>query len=163
MKTCMRIQVLILALILALTSFTTVAFAAADTDEGYVVETYDFQITSEMVDENGQVAIPFGLAVDQTFNMSSYHRGADRTYSGTELGYAVTITDANGNAVSDRVIVELHDYNSATAIKASSVNADGSLNYFTVPIVTNRVYYFVYSKVSGTTSTLRVHMRIYTT
>lgn len=157
MRRFLRILSLSLALVLAVSSFSVAAYAA---EEVQVAEpqTLEFEITSEMPDE-GYIAVPMSV-IDQTFTMTTSHRGADRTYSGTELVYIVTITGADGSDTDNTVVVALHDYNNATAIKADSVNANGSINYFSVPIVTNRVYYFRYTKVSGTTQTLSVRMQI---
>ena len=154
-----RIFCFILAALMAVPCFGMTASAAEVTPAEDTNLTYDFEITSDMPDE-GYVVMPLGIDVDQTFTMTSTHRGADRSYAGTTLGYAVTITNADGNATDCVVVVELHDYNQPTAIQASAVNADGSLNYFTCPITANRLYYFYYRKVSGTSTTLRVHMRI---
>ena len=160
MKKFLRILSLVLVLALSVSAFSTMAYAAeeAETNEPTVLE---FEITSEMPD-SGVIAVPLDArSIDQSFNMTTSHRGADRTYSGTTLGYGVTITNADGNACNATVTVALWDYNHGTAIKSSSVNANGSLNYFTCPITAGRVYYFRYTKTSGTAGTLTVRMQIH--
>lgn len=156
----LRILSLLLVLAMTVGAFGTTAIAAeeAETNEATILE---FEITSEMPD-SGVIAVPMDArSIDQSFNMTTSHRGADRTYSGTTLGYGVTITGADGNACDATVKVELHNYNQATAIQACSVDADGSLNYYTCPITSGRVYYFTYTKTSGTTGTLTVRMQIH--
>ena len=156
----LRILSLVLVLAMTIGAFGTTAIAAeeAETNEATVLE---FEITSEMPD-SGVIAVPMDArSIDQSFNMTTSHRGADRTYSGTTLGYGVTITGADGNACDATVTVALWDYNHGTAIKADSVRANGSLYYFTCPITSGRVYYFRYTKTSGTAGTLTVRMQIH--
>ena len=156
----LRILSLLLVLAMTVGAFGTTAIAAeeAETNEATILE---FEITSEMPD-SGVIAVPMDArSIDQSFNMTTSHRGADRTYSGTTLGYGVTITGADGNACDAVVAVELYDYNHGSYIKRSEVPANNSLNYYTCPITSGRVYYFRYTKISGTTSTLTVRMQIH--
>ena len=160
MKKFLRILSLVLVLALSVSAFSTMAYAAeeAETNEPTVLE---FEITSEMPD-SGVIAVPLDArSIDQSFNMTTSHRGADRTYSGTTLGYGVTITNADGNACNAVVRVELHDYNHSSYIKMNEVAANNSLSYYTCPITSGRVYYFTYTKISGSTGTLRVRMQIH--
>lgn len=146
---------LILAVIMAMSCMCMTSFAAEETTDEPIL--YSYEVTSDMLEEG--VAVPF--AIDQTFTMTTTHRGADRTYSGNTLRYAVTITDANGNAVDNQVRVDLHDYNSSVALQSCGIDADGYTHVFDVSITSGRVYYFKYTKIAGTTRTLRVNMYIY--
>ena len=169
-----RISNLVLALAIMLCSFVTPCFAQEDVEQTSTVvqetelieaevetvqpgvEVISFEIPADAAEE-GTVVVP--RAVDQSFTMTTYHRGADRTYSANNLWFVVTITDANGNPVDNRVVVSLNDYNSG-AISSMSVDADGTSYGHDVPIVSGRTYYFTYTKTGGTTRTLRVRMYI---
>lgn len=151
-----KILSLVLAVLMAVSCLSMTVLAAEVPEENAL--SYEFEITSEMPDE-GYIAVPRAV-VDQTFTMTTSHRGADRTYSGSNLEYVVRITDANGNAVNNVVAVALHDYNHTAAIHTNEIQANGGYSYYTLPIVANRVYYFKYTKISGTTRTLRVNMQI---
>lgn len=164
-----RFCAFVLAAVLAVSGFTmTAAATEAPVVEATVAEntaaentqTITFQITSE--GDEGVIAVPMSstIEVDQTFTMTTSHRGADRTYYGNRMRYVVTITDADGNSVDNAVAVELWDYNHGTPIQSSNVSANGSSYGYTVPITNGRVYYFKYTKISGTTRTLRVRMTI---
>lgn len=127
---------------------------------GEVITTYEMEVTPEMAAE-GNVGIMPCADIDQSFTMTTSHRGGDRTYSGEYLRYSVTITDANGNAVDNTVSVQLWDYNHSYALKETSVDADGmTVTKNGVDITPNRMYYFKYVLTYGTTRTLRVRMQI---
>lgn len=156
---CMRIFSLFLVVIMTVSCFgMTAVYATAEVSETYT-QTLDFEITSESGSEDGYIVMP--RAIDQTFTMTSYHRGADRTYSGSYLTYSVSITDADGNACDNLVKIELFDYNNASARHTSGVQANGNVyGYANIPITSGRVYYFKYTVTSGATRSLRVHMQI---
>lgn len=129
-------------------------------EDGGIVTTYEMEVTSEMVAEGG-IAVA-STSLDQSFNMTTSHRGADRTYPDNYLSYSITVTDANGNAVDNIISVQLWDYNHNYALKDTRVTANGSTT--TIPqvsITANRTYYFKYVLTSGTVRTLRVRMQIY--
>ena len=161
-----------MAIITLILSSSTVAFAAENETEctmeenivsveqlenGKTRTTYEFEVEPEEVDENGIAT----YAVDSSFTMTgTYYRGADRKYNGNYLSYNITVTGANGNAVDKAVSAQLWDYN-GNCLSVCTVTADGSTT--TVPnisIVANRMYYFKYYLVSGSTSNLRIRMVI---
>lgn len=128
------------------------------TDDGTKITTYEAEINPE--DFNNPSGI-VALSLDQSFTMTSSHRGGDRTYSGNYLQYSVTVTDTNGNAVDNTVSVKLYDYNHSYALSNTSVKADGSTTTVrNVSITPGRVYYFKYARTSGASRTLKVRMRI---
>lgn len=132
---------------------------AVETDSGYEVYEEEFILEpGESISETDLNSAVSTLAtIDQTFTMTSYHRGADRTYSSSNLRFSITITDTNGNATSDKVSVTLRDYNGYAS--GWVVTANGSIfSKSGISIVAGRVYYFTYSN-SGS-STLRVNMVI---
>lgn len=136
--------------------FEAVELVEVEYDEdGRKTEVYEFDIVQE-----GEYGImPYSL--DQSFTMGSYHRGADRSYSGRKLQYSVTVTDVNGNAVDNMIAVDLHDYNHSYGISGVNVKADGAT--ITIPnisITPGRLYYFEYTRISGASRTLKVRMRI---
>lgn len=127
---------------------------------GETITTYEMEVTPEMLAEGDYGIMPCA-DVDQTFTMTTSHRGADRTYSGNYLQYSVTVTDVNGNAVNNSISVQLWDYNHNYPLMDTSVNADGfTVTKSQVSITSGRVYYFKYVLTSGTIRTLRVRMRI---
>ena len=127
---------------------------------GVTISTYEMEVTPDMVSEGG-IAVA-STSLDQSFNMTTSHRGADRTYPDNYLNYSITVTDANGNAVDNTISVQLWDYNHSYALTDTRVKADGSTTIIrAVPITANRVYYFRYVLTAGTTRTLRVRMQIY--
>ncbi len=129
-------------------------------ENGETITTYEMEITPEMAADGDYGIMPLA-DIDQTFTMTTSHRGADRTYSGNYLKYSVTVTDSNGNAVANTISVQLKDYNHSYPLVDSRVDADGSTNTFSkISITPGRVYYFYYVLTSGTTRTLRVRMQI---
>lgn len=128
-------------------------------ENGETITTYEMEITPENANEGIAIA---STSLDQTFNMTTSHRGADRTYPDNYLNYAITVTDVNGNAVDNIIAVQMYDYNHTYPLKDTRVHADGSTTAVRgVSITPNRVYYFRYTLTSGTTRTLRVRMQIY--
>lgn len=152
-----KIMSLLMVAVMAITTLS-VPVSAAEAVEAVEepVMVYSFEI-----DPNSDESIMvLSDEVDQTFNMTTSHRGADRTFAGSNLRYVVTITDANGNAVDNTVVVKLNDYNSGT-IHSLNAKANGTSYGNDVPITPGRTYYFTYTKISGTTRTLRVNMYFY--
>jgi len=128
-------------------------------EDGRRTEVYEIDIAQEAAADGEYGIMP--LSLDQSFTMGASHRGADRTYSGTKLQYAVTVTDQYGNAVDNRISVKLYDYNHSFALSNTNVSADGSTTVIPgISIVPGRVYYFQYSRTAGASRTLKVRMRI---
>lgn len=147
-----RILVCLMTLTMIIGCFgSTTAFAA----EEELYQTLEFQLDAD----EGYIAVPASI-INQTFSMTTTHRGADRTYSASTLRFSVTITDSNGNACNSVVAVELHDYNQSTPISTAIIGADGGTYGHTVPITPGRVYYFYYRKTAGDSRTLSVNMII---
>lgn len=129
-------------------------------ENGETITTYEMEVTPEMA-ANGGVAVA-STTLDQSFNMTTSHRGADRKYPDNYLSYSITVTDVNGNAVNNTISVQLWDYNHGYALVDTRVDADGSTTTLPrVSITANRTYYFKYVLTAGTTRTLRVRMQIY--
>ena len=129
-------------------------------ENGETITTYEMEVTPEML-ANGDVAIA-STSLDQSFNMTTSHRGADRSYPDNYLSYSITVTDVNGNAVDNTIAVQMYDYNHTYPLKDTRVYADGSTTTVShVAITANRVYYFRYVLTAGITRTLRVRMQIY--
>lgn len=166
MKTFKRFQAFMLAAVMAVVGFATPAFAAeaedavvAEAEETKQVEV-EFEVTPDMIDENGMIAIPASVTslVDQTFSFTNYHRGADRKYYQTTLQFSVTITGPNNTYPGDAVAIDLKDYNGNT--QYFTAYADGATYFFSTSIVYGRTYYFYYKNMSSSTRTLTVHMVI---
>lgn len=162
-----------MAIMMIVISLSTVAFAAeTDTepvmpesiisveqlDNGKTRTTYEFEITTENVDENGIAT----CAIDSSFTMTgTYYRGADRKYSGNYLDYTMIVTSSNGSAVDKQVSIQLWDYNHSYSLHTNIVTANGTaVTQYDVPIVANRTYYFKYYLASGTSSNLKIRMII---
>ena len=161
-----------MAIMMLVLNLSTVAFAAEnDTeqmipenvvsveqlDNGKIRTTYEFEVTPEDVDENGIAT----CAIDSSFTMTgTYYRGADRKYNGNYLSYGITVTASDGSAVNKSVSAQLWDYN-GNCLSVSTVTADGSTTIVpSISIVANRMYYFKYYLVTGSTSNLRIRMVI---
>lgn len=175
MKTLTRIYAMIMAIVLALFSTGTVAFAAEPinetniaeskivdvtcNDDGSVKTTYEYEITPDKVNENGIALL--SADVNQTFTMTSSHRGSSRSYNGNYLDVITSITDANGNSVGTLLAIRLCDHNTGKNLTEVQCWADGSTNvYYNIPITQGKLYYFQYLVAYGSQQTLRVHMEI---
>lgn len=174
MKTFKRISAFFLAMIMAVLSMGTTAFAVEpneDTsvvngnivdvtynDDGSIETTYELEITQDK--ENGYGIALLSNPVDQTFTMTDSHRGSTRTYNNNYLDFKVDATDSNGNAVSTILAIQLYS-KSNNLIREEQVWANGnSYSYLNIPITSGSAYYFKYLIAYGTQRTLRVHMVI---
>lgn len=154
MKLNKRIKTLTLILVSILTISNITTFVQAEEiDDGEIL--YESVVTID-----GEAAIASISNLDQTFTMTSSHRGGDRKYSGNRLQYSVTVTDVNGNSVNNAISVRLYDYNNSSPITDTQVAADGVRRTWKVSITPNRTYYFKYVRTSGANRTLKVHMQI---
>lgn len=160
-----KVSTLIMALVMALSTMATVPVMAAEAqpaDESVstVSETeYVMDLApGESVDIGNIVTrATTAYEVDQTFTMGSYHRGGDRSYSGSHLRFMITITDTNGNPTSSTLSLGFQDYNGNSA--GWVFNANGSTySQNNISIVSGRVYYFTYY--NNGSANLRVHMVI---
>ncbi len=110
-----------------------------------------------MIDENGYGIMP--LDVDDTFWITNSYTGSTRTYYGNTLRYAITVTDANGNAVNSVLAVRL--YNSKDSmIREYQFNADGGQYNREISISSGSSYYFKYLLAYGSVRTLKIRMQI---
>ena len=116
-----------------------------EADVGYEVYEEEFILgagDSISADELNS-AISTLSTIDQTFTMGSYHRGADRTYSTSNLRFMITITDTSGNATSSTLSLGFQDYNGNS--RGWVLDADGSTySQNNISIVAGRTYYFTY-------------------
>ena len=160
-----KIKQIIASMLTALTVVSMVAspvtaFAAeADVKNNSAVEFETTVAPGESCSIPDEMISTFGTStsVDNTFNIGSFHRGGDRAYSTSHLRFTINITDANGNAVSNKVTVALQDYNgnsSGWLIPANGLTQTHS----NISIVPERMYFFTYSNPGA--QTLRVHMII---
>ncbi len=175
MKTLARINALIMAIVLTLFSTGTVAFASepqnqatiiegnianvAYNNDGLVETTYDFEITPDKVNENGITLL--STDVDQTFIMTSYHRGSNRAYEGCKLNVTMSATDTNGNAVNTILAARLYEHNTESKLIEIQCSANGQpVHLYDFNITSGKLYYFQYLVAYGMQQTLRVHMKI---
>lgn len=150
MKTIKRLQALILAVLVGISCTCTSTTAFAEEIVGDSSEPIEYS------DDSGIML----LSVDQTFTFTSYHRGSNRTYSGSYLDFTATITDSSGNATSSVVTINLYN-SSGTLVKSVSVSADGNSHKTSnVSITSGGTYYFTYTVSSGSTTTLKIRMVI---
>lgn len=169
---------ILMAVIMAMFSFPMAAFAAeesaadaavveeADLPEGAeMLEVIDIDVTPDMVDENGMIAVPTSITsttlVDQTWTWTNYHQGSNRSYSYSTIGFKCQITDSNGNAVSDEISVELHDTVSGSVNYYTAYANGGWYGYGSISIVSGRQYYFYYDNLSSSTRSMKIRMVIY--
>ena len=157
MKNFRNYLIATLATIISIFTVGTVpCFASNNTDFEYKA-TMELQ-PGETIDIDDVIStLSTSSGVDQTFNIGSYHRGGDRSYSTSHLRFKVTITDTNGNATSDNVTITLKDYNMNTQSWTIAANGTTSIRNG-ISIVAGRLYYFTYTN-SGS-KTLKVHMVI---
>lgn len=175
MKTFKRIQAIFFAIVMAIFSTGTTAFAAEPAnpepvvngnvvdvnynDDGSVKTTYEFEITPDKVNEDGIALL--SADVDQTFTMTSSHRGATRSYGGNFLDITVTVTGPNGSSVGTILAIRLYDNNTGRMLTEIQRWADCNLGtYFDIPITRGQPYYFQYLIAYGSQQTVRVHMEI---
>lgn len=91
----------------------------------------------------------------------TYHRGADRKYSGNYISYQMTVTSSNGSAVDKKVAIQLWDYNHSTYLQEHVVTANGiTVMESQFSITPNRTYYFKYYLRQGSSSNLRIRLVI---
>lgn len=174
MKTLKRVQAFFFAMVMAIFSTGTTALAAETNettvidsnivdvtynDDGSVETTYEFEITPDKVNENGIALL--SADVNQTFNMTTSHRGSSRSYNGNYLDVTVRVSDVNGNSVGTLLAIRLCDHQTEKILTEIQRWADGSTaTYFNIPITSGTLYYFHYLVAYGSQQTLRVHMEI---
>lgn len=173
MKTLTRIYAMIMAMVLALFSTGTVAFAAEPTNETNIIEsnivdvtynddgsietTYEFEITPDKVNENGIALL--SADVDQTFTMTAPYRGSSRSYSGNKLNISISATDPNGNVVNAILATRLCDHTSEEVLREIQCSANGQpVHLYNFNITSGKLYYFQYLIAYGSQKTLKVHM-----
>ena len=163
-QTFKKLQAVLVAAVLAFCGFTTTAFAAEEQSAINVDMTeehgsYEFDITPDMVDENGMVAISKG-SIDQSWNFTHTHQGSNRTYSSSSISFSAKITDSNGNAVGDQISIDLKESNGVTHGHYTAY-ADGTwYGNNNIPIVSGDTYYFYYTNESSSSRTMKIRMII---
>lgn len=175
MKTLAHINALIMAMVLVLFSTGTVAFASEPQDQATIIEsnithvtynndgsvetTYEFEITPDEVNENGIALL--SANVDQTFTMTTSHRGSSRSYEGCKLNITMSATDTNGNAVNTILAARLCDHATESNLVEIQCSANGQpVHLYDFNITPGKLYYVQYLVAYGTQQTLRVHMKI---
>lgn len=167
-----RFVAFLVAALICISSFSTVTFAKeneVDVTGGNIVSveklsngktrtTYEVEVSPESIDESGIAT----HAVDSSFTMTgTYHRGADRKYSGNYISYQMTVTSSNGGAVDKKVAIQLWDYNHSTYLQEHVVTANGiTVMEPQFQITPNRTYYFKYYLRYGSSSNLRIRLVI---
>lgn len=143
------------------TSTTTAATATTAMnlpEEAEVIDVIDF-------DFDTNISIPITITsttlVNNTWTFRNHHQGSTRKYAYNTIGFKIQVTDSNGNAVSDRISIQLHDtVNGGTQYYTAYAN--GALyGYNNISIVANRNYYFCYDNLSSSTRMIKIHMIIY--
>ena len=171
MKNLKRITALLLAAVLCVGSSNISAFAAEKDDnngfsnmkmadvitneDGSTEFVFDINPSSRQV---GGTISPMSL-VDQTFKMTSYHRGATRNYNRGNLGFTVYMTDWNGNTLTDGTILSVKLY-TTTGILEREIQTSSRVTmvpHFGITYGAN--HYFEYAVAYGTQK-LKIHMVI---
>lgn len=175
MKTLTRIYVMIMAMVLALFSTGTIAFAAEPinetdivesklvdityNDDGSVETTYEYEITPDKVSEEGIALL--SADVDQTFTMTSSHRGASRSYGGNKLNISMSATDSRGSAVNTVLAAQLREHYTEDFVTELQCSANGQpVHLYDINITSGKLYYIQYLIAYGTQKTVKVHMVI---
>lgn len=159
MKAFKQIQSLVLSILMILCMTSEAVYAAEMPNvEENTVATYDFEITPDMREREGEIVL---LAnVDNTFNVYGSHTGSTRNYYGNKLRYSVTITDANGRTANNILAIQLFSSDGLQRHEGQFW-ADGGLHIVQeIPISYGGAYYFKYVQAYGDLRTLKVHMEI---
>lgn len=166
MKSIKRLGALLLTALLTISTINTPVFAAeavpaqetasSNSAQQQVVYDYEFEITPDMVGEDGSVIIPLSAgSVDQTFTMTTTHTGSTRTYYGNYLAYGATLSGAPGN------ILALQFYHSSgTKIDEKQYWCNGVYQHGYIPITSGNSYYIKYVLAYGTPTPITVHMTL---
>lgn len=145
-----RLGALLLTVLLIGTINTPVL--AAETKQ--VIYDYQFDITPDMVSEDGSVIIPLSdAAIDQTFSMTSSHTGSTRRYTGNHLSYGAQISGAPGNILAVQFF-----HSSGTKVAEEQFWCNGEYHSGYIPIVSGNSYYIKYLLAYGTPTPITVHM-----
>lgn len=145
-----RLGALLLTVLLISTINTPVL--AAETKQ--VIYDYQFDITPDMVSEDGSVIIPLSdAAIDQTFSMTSSHTGSTRRYTGNHLSYGAQISGAPGNILAVQFF-----HSSGTKVAEEQFWCNGEYHSGYIPIVSGNSYYIKYLLAYGTPTPITVHM-----
>lgn len=168
MKTKRRIVALLMSVLMCVSNFSVVSFAAEDNgvnSNAKVVSVeqlengevqYVFELSPESTDDSGVST----YLIESSFTMNgTYYRGADRKYAGNYLDYTIEVTGADGSLQPNKQIqAQLWDYNN-NCLRVTYATADGTaLTEAGIKIVPNRTYYFKYYLIAGGSSNLRVTM-----
>lgn len=168
MKTKRRIIALLMSVLMCVSNFSLVSFAAEDNgvnSNAKVVSVeelengevqYVFELSPESTDDSGIST----YLIESSFTMNgTYYRGADRKYAGNYLDYTIEVTGADGSSQPNKQIqAQLWDYNN-NCLRVTYATANGTaLTEAGIKIVPNRTYYFKYYLIAGGSSNLRVTM-----
>ncbi len=163
MRNFRRLGALLLTALMVISTNTT-AFAA-ETENVFaenssvpqeVILDYEFDITPDMVGDDGSVMIPLSnTAINQTFNMTSAHTGSTRTYIGNHIEYGVTISGASGN-----LLALQYYHSSGTKISEQQFWCNGEYHHGYIPITSGNSYFIKYLLAYGTPTTITVHMQL---
>lgn len=141
---------------------TTTAFAAEDTanEETVLLDEY-------IISENDTSGILPNSAlttlVNQTFYMTTKHRGSTRTYNYHNLGCICNFYDSNGKPLTDGTVLEIRliDASTNTVVDAWQGGSNGCVLGPVHSITYGGRYYFEYVVAYGTQS-LKLEMLIVT-
>ena len=153
MKTFKHFSTLMLVVAMLICSVNTSAFAAENNTIPDSATVMEFEITPEMMSRSG-----ITLAND-SWDMLWEYTGKIRSYPGNTVRYQITVTDTNGNSVTNMISLQL--YNSSNAkIYEKPLWADGKEVREEIPISYGSSYYFKYALAYGDMRPLRIHMVI---
>lgn len=149
MKHFRRLGALLLAVLLVISNVNVPVFAAETVHTAH----YEFDITPDMVGEDGSVIVPLFAAIDQTFTMTSSHTGSTRQYVGNHLAYGAQISGAPGNILAVQFF-----HSSGTKVAEEQFWCNGEYHSGYIPIVSGNSYYIKYLLAYGTPTPITVHM-----
>lgn len=143
MKMMKRFLSVMMAAMLCLMSFPTMAFAK-ESNQPAALES----------DDDGIISFTIMMT-------SNYDSSNDYRFDGNRLNYNITVTDLNGQPVAKSLSVRLWD-GYGNMLVNSTVGADGATRTVGfIPITPGEIYFFEFVLVNGANSNLKVTIDMY--
>ena len=156
MKHLKKMGTLLLVAIIAIMSIGTTAFAAEKT----VVNNSNVTVLEKSITPyaNATIVSP-GTKIQQSFNMTDYHRGATRKYNVNEISYLASISSQTGTPVDNIIAIRLCDEQN-NIVNEFQMWANGNPQAVNLNVINGEKYHFEYVLAYGNPTLLTVSMTI---